>query len=192
MFKNSSVPSSYRHKGKSADHRNKLPVPSGTVVLALGLMLSFWGGCIGSYLQHVGSLIFTASWGMLHCAHRSSSCGIWALEYRGSVLAVRGLSCFCSMWYLSSLTKSLTHIPCIGRWILKHWAPEEVHHVVLLPLSECVSPLPFSSLFRIIPSSFMFCATSAFSDLFPDCIFWELQIFSHGTKCLLFSAELVS
>ena len=44
VFKNSSVASSYRHKGKSADHRNKLPVPSGTVVLALGLMLSFFGG----------------------------------------------------------------------------------------------------------------------------------------------------
>ena len=31
-----------------------------------------------------------------------------------------------AMWHLSSPTRDRTFIPCIGRWILNHWATREV------------------------------------------------------------------
>ena len=30
------------------------------------------------------------------------------------------------LWEPSSLTRNLTHIPCIARWILNHWTIREV------------------------------------------------------------------
>ena len=41
-----------------------------------------------------------------------SSCGVWALEWTGSVVAVHGLSC--GIWDLSSLIRDRTRAPCIG------------------------------------------------------------------------------
>ena len=48
-----------------------------------------------------------------------------ALEHTGSVVAERA-SFPCSMWDLSSPTRDGTHVPCIGRWSLNHWATREV------------------------------------------------------------------
>ena len=45
--------------------------------------------------------------------HRLSSCGIRAYLLRG-------------MWGLSSPTRDPSHVPCIARWILYHWATREV------------------------------------------------------------------
>ena len=42
-----------------------------------------------------------------------SGCGIWAYLLQG-------------MWGLSSPTRDPSHLPCIARWILHHWAPREV------------------------------------------------------------------
>jgi len=46
-------------------------------------------------------------------AYRLSSCGAWAYLP-------------CGMWELSSPTRDWTHIPCIARQILNHWATREV------------------------------------------------------------------
>ena len=43
-----------------------------------------------------------------------SSCGTWAPEHLGSVIAERGLSCLRGM---SSPTRDRTRVPCIGRRI---------------------------------------------------------------------------
>ena len=34
------------------------------------------------------------------------------------------------MWDLNSLTRDLTHTPCIGRQVLHHWATREVPHIL--------------------------------------------------------------
>ena len=52
-------------------------------------------------------------------AHRLSSCHAWALFSH-------------CMWGLCSPTRNITHVPCIGRWILNHLRflsllPESVH-----------------------------------------------------------------
>ena len=54
------------------------------------------------------------------------------MEYRSYVfffflfLVVLGLSCDMGMRNLSSLTRDPTHVPCIRRRILNHWAAREV------------------------------------------------------------------
>ena len=71
--------------------------------------------------------------GLFVAVHRLlSSCGAWAPEHMGSVVA-RGLSSFGAgaqlprgMWDLSPLTRYPTCVPCIGRWILNHWTIREV------------------------------------------------------------------
>ena len=62
-----------------------------------------------------------------------SSCGTWAPEHAGSVVAVcRLFSCGMwaqlphGMWDLSSPTRDQIHVPCIGRQILNHWTTREV------------------------------------------------------------------
>ena len=42
-----------------------------------------------------------------------SCCGLWAQVSR-------------SVWELRSLTRDRTHVPCIGRWLLQHWATKKV------------------------------------------------------------------
>ena len=65
-------------------------------------------------------------------ARRVSSCSVWAWFPHG-------------MWRLSSLTSGWTHIPCIGRWILNHWATKEVLDLFLIEKYPLI--LAFISLF---------------------------------------------
>ena len=70
-------------------------------------------GCVGSSLQCQAS----------HCSGfsccRARALGAWA-----SVVVAHGLSC--SRHVGSSGTRARTPVPCIGRWILNHWATREV------------------------------------------------------------------
>ena len=62
-----------------------------------------------------------------HCrACRLSSCGSRALE-QGSVVVAHRLSC--SRACGSSQIRDWTHVSCIGRQILYHWATREIPHV---------------------------------------------------------------
>ena len=58
------------------------------------------------FILVVARRIFTATWGL-------SNCNMW-------------VQLLCGMWDLSSLTRDQTHISCIGRRILNHWAIREV------------------------------------------------------------------
>ena len=51
-----------------------------------------------------------------------SSCGFWALEHRFSSCGA-GLSCSVAHGILPN--RDWTHVCCIGRWILYHWATRE-------------------------------------------------------------------
>ena len=51
-----------------------------------------------------------------------SYCGGWALDHVGSVVAASGI--------LVPLTKTQTLVPCIGRWILKHWTAMDVPSLI--------------------------------------------------------------
>ena len=44
----------------------------------------------------------------------------------GSTVAAHGLSCFAHT--KSSQIKNRTHVSCLGRWILHHWATREAHN----------------------------------------------------------------
>ena len=76
-------------------------------------------------------LINLTAWG-LSCRMWDIHCIIWDLSLRCTGSSVHGLSSCCvraqlfyGMWDLSSLTKDRTCMPCIARWILKHWIIKE-------------------------------------------------------------------
>ena len=64
-----------------------------------GIFLSLWG--------------LLPSWGSQNLEGRLRSC-------------VHGLSCPRGTWDLSSRTRGRIPVPCIGRWILNHWATREI------------------------------------------------------------------
>lgn len=66
-------------------------------------------GCTGSLAWH----------GALCCDAAISGCGSQALK-QGRQLRCPTEPLLCT-WDLGSLTRDLTRVPCIGRWILDHW-----------------------------------------------------------------------
>ena len=99
-------------------------------VAARGLSLVVASGGYSS-LRYVGFSLWwllllqsTGSW----CAD-SSSCGLWALErrqqlWRTGLVALQHVG--------SSWARARTHVPCIGRWILNHYATKEFHPTPLI------------------------------------------------------------
>ena len=116
------------------------------ILAALGLSC----GTRDLLLRLAGSL----SWCADSRVHRLCSCGTWAPEHVGSVVAAHRLSSCgtrvqmpCGMWYLTSPTRDWTCVPCIGRRILNHWTTREVPVCSLLILkivSLCLNSLKFN------------------------------------------------
>ena len=48
------------------------------------------------------------------------------LEHKGSGVGCEGSDAL-RMWDLNSLTRNITHVPCIARQILQLWTNGEVH-----------------------------------------------------------------
>ena len=46
----------------------------------------------------------------------------WSL---GFLVPVSGFRCTRAMWNLGSPTRDRTHVPCVGRWVPKHWEVPE-------------------------------------------------------------------
>ena len=68
----------------------------------------------------------------------------WALEHLGSLVAVCRLSCSmaCEILvysHLSTTTRDWIHVPCIGRWILKHCTTKEVLQFIDLSVVDVTS-----------------------------------------------------
>ena len=94
---------------------------------------------MGSHrVRHEWSDLAAAAAAALGCTG-FSSCGL-SLTVNGSQALEQGLS-GCGIWSLSlkpvgsSWIKDPTHVSCIGRWILYHWATREAS-----VYTECVSP----------------------------------------------------
>ena len=102
-----SQPNHIKLKPISCFFKNKCPVPLFHFISSFYLFT----GHIRSQLQH----------GVFYCI-------VWAPEWPWA----QQLQCegFCSYgtWDLSSPSKVGTQIPCVGRWILNHWATREVPH----------------------------------------------------------------
>ena len=86
-----------------------------------------------------GGLSLVAEWGLLSsCGARASHCsglsccGTWALELRQ--LRFLGLAALRHVGY--SHTRNQTPVPCIGRWILHHWATREAQRCIFKPDSH--------------------------------------------------------
>ena len=83
----------------------------------------------------LGYMAFSLRWLLLLWSTGSrcvgfSSCSSWTLE-RG--LSSRGAWTLIAPQHVeSSQTRDWTHVPCIGRWILNHWATREVHGNLLI------------------------------------------------------------
>ena len=76
-----------------------------------------------------------------------SSCGSWAVDHRGSVVAAGKFSSFaCGL--SCSMAWDRTHVPWIARHILNHWTTWESPH----PLFSLCSSLDFFGFFACIPS----------------------------------------
>ena len=89
-----------------------------------------------SLVEASGSVLYCGAWAS-HCCgiscYRTEALGMWAL-----VAAARGQQWWLlgsKVWHMSfaasqhiesSQTRSPTPVPCIGRWILYHWAIREV------------------------------------------------------------------
>ena len=90
----------------------------------LNLFNLFIYGCIGSLLLHMGFL-----WSL--CSFRGYSLLRWAGFSLRWLLLLRSTGSRCAglvvPWHVGSFrTKARSHVPCIGRWILNHWATREV------------------------------------------------------------------
>ena len=59
------------------------------------------------------------------------------------------------MWELISLTRDQIHLPCIGRWILNHWATREVstHWYLKVRDSGSIYPIELGKGYEQGPSS---------------------------------------
>ena len=74
----------------------------------------------------------------LHCCHYSQDplplfSLFVCLGLHWVFIAALGLSPVVVRWYVgSSQTRDQTHVPCIGRQILNHWATREIPHFSLL------------------------------------------------------------
>ena len=88
-------------------------------------------------------LFFLAALGLRCCTRAFSSCGERGLlsscgaqaSHRSGFSSCRAQALGCSLWFTglvapqhvgSPQTRDRTHVPCIGRWILNHWATREV------------------------------------------------------------------
>ena len=71
------------------------------------------------------------------------SCGTQALEHSGFSSWDAQAELLQGMWDLSSPSRDRTHISCIARWILNHWATREVlrGYYLLTPLPNLSSVL---------------------------------------------------
>ena len=88
----------------------KLPFYSTPSYLSIWLHLVLVAAC----RIFIASCEISSMWRMdSSVVHWLSSCG-------------RSAQLLFAMWDLSSLTRDWTHIPCITRWILYHWATREV------------------------------------------------------------------
>ena len=83
-------------------------------------------GCVGSQMQHVGSLLWYAGhMQALHCSQQASLVEVRILQLWCVSSIAQGLTCASaqlpySTWDLSSPTMDQTLVPCIRRWILNH------------------------------------------------------------------------
>lgn len=115
--------------------------------------------CAGSSVLHKD---FLQSWwagDTFHCSAWASHygdfscCGPSALGTRASVAVAHGL-CYhaaCGIF----LDQDGTHIPCIGRWILKHWTTREVQDDFLGYLSPYERRGKGPQNYKISPRSFL-------------------------------------
>ena len=84
----------------------------------------------------MGEWVISAVWAFSGCSaqtshcHSFSCCRAWVLELVGSVVVAHGLSGLeaCGIF----LNQDPTHVACIGRKILNHWAPREVPALLFL------------------------------------------------------------
>ena len=92
-------------------------------------------GCAWSSLLHGLSLVvvsrghFCCSAQNSHCSG-FSCCGALAVGSWASIVVVHRLSS--STPVVSSGTRDQTHVSCIGRWMLNHWATREVLSMIFL------------------------------------------------------------
>ena len=80
----------------------------------------FLFGCSGSSLWHKGFLYLWVLQTSFVMAHRL------LLWLAGSLVVAHGVSCAIGVWDRSSLSRDLTHIPCLRRQILFCWTTREV------------------------------------------------------------------
>ena len=82
--------------------------------------------CVGFSLLVAGSRGYSpvVVHGFSCCRARVLGVGLQQLHHTGSIVAAHRITCplECGIF----LHQGSNHVPCIGRWILKHWATREV------------------------------------------------------------------
>ena len=74
-------------------------------------------------LSFIYLFLFLAALGLCCCLRAFSSCGAWAQQFwLTGLVALQHVG--------SSQTRNLTHVPCVGRQILRHWTTRKVPGIV--------------------------------------------------------------
>ena len=76
------------------------------------------------------------------------SLGIFCCAGLASLVVEHGLCCPAGIWDPSSLTRDQACIPCIAKWILKHWYTREV---LLLFLKDALCCMFYSTVYGCFP-----------------------------------------
>ena len=125
-------------------------------VFVVHWVIFFLSGCISTYIYIFFNVFLAAlglhccAWAFSCCGGYASSCSVfsywrtrapWCAELRGPWAQSLWHTALASPWHVgSSRTRYLTHVSCIARRILNHWATREAQVYVSFMCTMYVLP----------------------------------------------------